>query len=168
MSTSKAPANQINADDNVSLQIKEIKKKLVDLEDRSRRSNLRFDGISENEEESWEETEKKIKDMVKDKMKILKNVEVERAHRVRRKEIGKARTIVAKFKDYKDKELIMKNTSCLARSKISVYEDFSAETVAVRKSLLPQMKAAREQGKFATIVYNGLIIKDKIPASVDE
>nr|XP_047129837.1 uncharacterized protein LOC124809896 [Hydra vulgaris]XP_047140476.1 uncharacterized protein LOC124815738 [Hydra vulgaris] len=37
-----------------------IQKKLRELEDRSRRNNLRVDGIDENEGESWEESEMKI------------------------------------------------------------------------------------------------------------
>ena len=34
--------------------VKQHTEKLVDLEDRSRRSNLRIDGLRENERETWE------------------------------------------------------------------------------------------------------------------
>jgi len=39
----------------------ELLEKLRILEDRNRRNNLRIDGIKENDNESWEETEKKIR-----------------------------------------------------------------------------------------------------------
>ena len=38
--------------------------KLVDLEDRSRRNNLRFEEIKEHENESWEDSENKIYDLL--------------------------------------------------------------------------------------------------------
>ena len=38
--------------------------KLVDLEDRSRRNNLRFEEIKEHENESWEDRENKIYDLL--------------------------------------------------------------------------------------------------------
>ena len=51
------------------------------LEDRSRRDNLRFDGIEEWEEESWLDTEQNLKDTLSDILGI-QNVKIERAHRV--------------------------------------------------------------------------------------
>ena len=40
---------------------KRPKDKLRDLEDQSRRDNLRFDGVREYENESWNETEEVLK-----------------------------------------------------------------------------------------------------------
>ena len=39
--------------------VKQHTEKLVDLEDRSRRSNLQIDGLRENERETWEKTERR-------------------------------------------------------------------------------------------------------------
>ena len=50
--------------------INEIKSKLVDLENRSRRNNLRFEGIAEEDEEDWNKCEEKIKNIVKEKLDI--------------------------------------------------------------------------------------------------
>ena len=44
----------------------EIRRKLVDLEDKSRRNNLRILGIKENSRKSWEECENKIFDLSSD------------------------------------------------------------------------------------------------------
>ena len=43
---------------------KRLKDKLRDLEDRSRRDNLRFDGVREYENESWNDTEEVLKDFL--------------------------------------------------------------------------------------------------------
>ena len=67
--------------------------KLVDIEDRSRRNNLRIDGISENDRETPEITEEKVKLLFKQQLGIEEHIEIDRAHRVGRKE-GKVRTII--------------------------------------------------------------------------
>ena len=71
----------LNADD----RLKQQKEKVVDLEDRSRRNNLRLDGIEESEKETWEETEEKMKSLFREKLLIRKDIEIDRAHRVGRK-----------------------------------------------------------------------------------
>ena len=46
----------------------EIHRKIVDLEDRSRRNNLRVLGIKEDPQESWEECDNKIYDLLEEKL----------------------------------------------------------------------------------------------------
>ena len=45
--------------------LKEIKDKLNDLENRSRRNYLRIDGIIEEEKESWSQSEKRLQEIIK-------------------------------------------------------------------------------------------------------
>jgi len=59
--------------------LKMVETKLRRLEDRGRRNNLRIDGIQENENETWDQTERKLQDMVKSRLG-LDYVEIERAH----------------------------------------------------------------------------------------
>ena len=47
----------------------------------SRRDILRFDGIEEWEQESWADTEQKLKDTLS-KILGIQNIKIERAHRV--------------------------------------------------------------------------------------
>ena len=61
--------------------VTKTKKKLADLEDRSRRNNLRFDGFQEETNETWEESESIITDFVKEKLGIEEDILIERAHR---------------------------------------------------------------------------------------
>ena len=62
------------------------------LENQSRRNNLRFEGIAENQRESWSETESKIREVLKTKMKFDDSkIEIERAHRTGPKEASNSR-----------------------------------------------------------------------------
>ena len=79
-----------------------IHNKLVELEDRSRRNNIRIDRIKEHNKESWEECERRVHLMLKERLDI-ENVQIERAHRAGRKSRNKPRTIVCKLLQFKDK-----------------------------------------------------------------
>ena len=59
----------------------ELKRKSTELEDRHRRNNLRFDGVPENVNESWENTCEKVQSIIKNDLRINKPVIIERAHR---------------------------------------------------------------------------------------
>ena len=85
-----------------------LKDKLRDLEDRSRRDNLRFDEVRDFENESWNDTEEVLKDLLFEHV-CLRNIKIERAQRTGERKEDTSRTIVAKFSSYKTKELILKN-----------------------------------------------------------
>ena len=61
----------------------DIENKLVDLEDRSRRNNLRINGIKEGKNETWEECEERVNCFLEGKLDIdTSEIWTERAHRV--------------------------------------------------------------------------------------
>ena len=76
-------------------------RKIVELEDRSRRDNLCIDGITEKENETLDECEQQVQSLIKDKLGIAKNIVIERAHRIKKKgnseNPGKTRTIICRF-----------------------------------------------------------------------
>ena len=141
--------------------VKQHSEKLVDLEDRSRRSNLRIDGLRENEKETWEETEIKVKHLFRNELGITEEVEVDRAHRVGRKEEGKVRTIVLRCHNYKMKEEIKRAAPRLKDTGIYINDDFSLETLLVRKDLFKTAKELRRQGKGAKVVKDRLVTWDR-------
>ena len=55
-------------------------RKTFELEDPSRRNNLHIDGITEKENETWNECEQKVQSLIKDKLGIAENIVTERAH----------------------------------------------------------------------------------------
>ncbi|XP_065642647.1 uncharacterized protein LOC136074270 isoform X2 [Hydra vulgaris] len=114
-----------------------VKDKLAELEDRSRRNNLRFTGIEEDENETWELSEEKIQNVLKTKLGFKSNVEIERAHRTRKKSSdGKKynRTIIVKLLNYKDKKTALDNYVQLKlwNDRFYVNEDYSERTLELR------------------------------------
>ena len=133
-----------------------------DLEDRSRKNNLRFDGLSQAQGEDWHGSEAKIKKVIKEKLGI-ENVEIECAHRIGKEERGdplQKRTIIAKFLNYKHREKVLREYgSCkLWEERLYINKDFSEETMEIRKELLKQAKVLR---KFSKVIHNRLM-QDKI------
>ncbi|XP_065682393.1 uncharacterized protein LOC136095582 [Hydra vulgaris] len=139
-----------------------IKKKLREMEDRSRRNNFRIDGVKEK---SWEETESKVKKLFEDYLDV-KNVKIERAHRTGKKDAkkiekySKPRTIVIKLLDFKNKTEILKKSFHLKGKNIFINEDFCPKTTLIRRALKEKMKVGRASGKYAVISYDRLIIRD--------
>ena len=127
--------------------------KLRILEDRSRRDNLRFDGIEEWEEESWADTEQNLKDTLSNILGI-QNVKIERAHRVGDKKRSPCRTIVAKLSSFKMKERILAEAKKMKPKGIQIYEDFSKATVEIRKKNWEKVRELRVQNKHAILVYD--------------
>ena len=75
--------------------------KLVDLEDRSRRCNLRIDGVTEGKGETWEQCEEELQNIFKEKLG-LENIDIVRAHHSKGKtSSNKTRTIVCMLWSYK-------------------------------------------------------------------
>ena len=60
----------------------ELKNSNSEMEDRSRRGNLRISGLHEDENENWRATEEKLKDLLKNTLKMANDVKFDRAHRV--------------------------------------------------------------------------------------
>ena len=48
----------------------EMSEKLIELEDRSRRNNLRIDGLIEKTNENWNDCEKKVQEVLRHKLSI--------------------------------------------------------------------------------------------------
>ena len=142
-------------------EVKYQAKKLIDLEDRSRRNNLRIDGLKEHIEESWEVTENKVKTLFKDQLEIHEDIEIDRAHRVGQLKRDRPRTIVLRCNRFKQKETILMAAKKLKGTGIYINNDFSMETLEVRKSLLKTAKELRLQGKGARVVKDRLITWDR-------
>ena len=88
----------------------EVEKKFTDLEDRPRRNNLRIDGVAEENDESWDNCKRKVKEIFMDKLELESDIIIERAHRARKSKYGKKdqpRTIVCKLLSYKDKVKVL-------------------------------------------------------------
>ena len=142
-----------------------VSSKLIELEDRSRRNNLRVDGIMQEPNETWEECEKRIQDLIKEELEITDVIEFERCHRMSfqkntTKNQNRPRTIICKLNKFKDKQKILKNAKCLKNTGIYIYEDFCKDTMDLRKELWNKVLEYRSQNKFACLNYRNIIVRD--------
>ena len=146
----------------VKVQIEDLGNKLDDLENRSRRNNLRFEGIPESPNETWQESESKIKHQISSHMpEVGTDFVIERAHRVGRpRSDSKPRKIVARFLNYKDREAVFKAKKKLHGTNMFVNEDYSDRVIKTRKQLMPKLKKARRKNQRAFLRFDKLVIYD--------
>ena len=71
------------------LDLEYVHNKLVDIEDRSRRNNLRIDEIKEKVGESWEDYEAEVEKHFREKLDIEDKSIIERAHREKKQKTAK-------------------------------------------------------------------------------
>ncbi|XP_047137525.2 uncharacterized protein LOC124814025 [Hydra vulgaris] len=142
-------------------EINNLNKKTLDLENRSRRNNLRLDGIFEKPNENWNECENAVKEMFKKQLKISNEIIIERAHRIGQpKEDKKPRTIVLKLLNFQDKTKILNATKNLRGTGIYVNEDFAKETMESRRMLWEEVKKLRLEAKYAVIKYDKIVSRE--------
>ena len=153
--------------DHVNDSLADIRDKLTELEDRSRRNNMRIDGIAQEPGETWEERRRKVHRLLSEELHI-NDVFIERAHGVKaysheKKNSKKlrSRTIVCKLLSFADKARILKNSYRLKGSTYYVNEDFSKEILASRKELCEKVKALRKEGKVAYLKYKSIVVKER-------
>ena len=138
--------------------------KLEYLENQRRRNNIRIDGILEEENESWDTTEEKVKQVLAEKLNLEEALHIERAHRVGRVASAprrRPRTIVCKLRDFKQKEQILKATRRIKPVGLYVNEDLAKETLDKREEQRPKLEEAKRNGKIAYFVLDKLIVKDR-------
>ena len=58
--------------------------KLIELEDRSRRNNIRIEGIEEEQYQTWDRCQGKVQKAIKDKLGTEDEVEIDRCQRMKK------------------------------------------------------------------------------------
>lgn len=133
------------------------------LDNRLRRNNLIFKGIPEERGETWDRTEQIVTEFVKTFLKVDAG-EIERAHRIGRKQDGFNRMIVVKFQNYKNKQEILSKAPSLKNvqsPKVWIDEDFSPYIQEARKKLRDFAKPHREAQKKVRFTFDKLFIDDR-------
>ncbi|XP_046358682.2 uncharacterized protein LOC124136730 [Haliotis rufescens] len=126
------------------------------LENVSRRNNLIFHGVPRgNETESWTDCELIVKNVLRDDLQLLDDVNIQRAHR-----ITKGKAIIVKLADDKDKHAILRASKALKDTGMFITEDFSPLVRQKRKKLLPKMFQARESGLKVFLRFDKLYTED--------
>ena len=139
----------------------EVSKKLMELEDRSRRNNLHLDSLTEDHNETWDECERKVQNVLLNKLNIEGNIEIDRCHRLGKRRGSRPRTIVCRFLPVKDKQKILQNAKKLKDTGTFIYEEFCSDTMELRKSLWEKVLEYCQQGKYAYLNYRTIVVRDK-------
>ena len=146
----------------------DLQDKFDDLENRSRRNNLCFEGVPEQDggEKTWEATEKRLRELVLPKLGVPEDIVIERAHRVgQRQRSQRPRMIIARFLNFKDKEKVLQTRKRLVGTNIYINEDFSDRIKMIRKDLWPKVKAARQAEQRAFLRYDKIVFYDQQAAT---
>lgn len=133
--------------------------RLNDAEDRSRRCNLLFYGVTEKSDETWADSEKLVTDICKNHINIdLGPRDIERAHRIGKIQPGKHRPIIVNFAQFKTKESILSNGFKLKDTPYSASQDYCFATRNAQRELL---RFARDQGGPFKLRYKKVVIGKK-------
>ena len=84
-----------------------VKNKLMDLQDKSTRNNLRMHGVTETNDDTCEKCEEHVEQVFSEKLG-LKNISVERVHRLKRRKSDKSQktcTIISNLLSFKEKKI---------------------------------------------------------------
>ena len=138
-----------------------LEEKCNDLESRSMRENLLFHGFDES---NGEECEQVIKDFIANKLEIDTIITLDRTHRLGRPKTTGPRPIVAKFHEYKQRELV--RTTSITKS-AALRDDHQSvgiqQTKAIlqkRRSMFPLMERERAAGKFVKWAGAKLMVRE--------
>nr|XP_037289276.1 uncharacterized protein LOC119182480 [Rhipicephalus microplus] len=136
--------------------------RLRELENRSRRNNLLVFGVKEGSPESESDLKVSVVDNIFGKKLNVHVKTIERIHRLGKQRPGHIRPVIMRFYDFKEKDAILRNCSKLKGTSISVSNDYSKETVAVRKKLWDSAAADRGSGKKVSLVYDKLKVGESL------
>ena len=132
-----------------SNEIKILEKQILYQNCYSRRENLKFFGIIEEE---GEDPEAKIRSFLSELLQLQDAGEIrfQRLHRLGQKRKGRDRPIIVRFLIYPDRDKVFKQALFKLRdTPYKVLEDFPKEVIESRRKLLPMLKKAKAEGKRA-------------------
>ena len=132
--------------------------KSLDLEARTRRNNLIFNGMSEARDENCMLL---IKQFLQERLG-LSDIRIERAHRLGRFNRSRSRPIIVSFLESSSVQSVLSNAHKLKGSPYSINKDFPQEIANARKSLWGEYKQLKQNYPHSNIniVYPAKLIKD--------
>ncbi|XP_070564536.1 uncharacterized protein [Ptychodera flava] len=151
----KLAEENMNLKDSVSF----LTRELDDMKGRMKRDNLLIYGIEQSPNETWEESESKVKSFISETLDLDgSNFDFERVHRLTNAK-SRPQPIIAKFSRFKQREQVLQTSRRrLKNTPFGVSEDFSPMTREARRKLAPFLKKARDEGKRAFLNYDKLKI----------
>ena len=127
-------------------EISQLQRNYLYLNSYSRRENLKFFGITEDEAE---DPDSKLMFFLQHSLKIkeAETIEFQRVHRLGPKRQSSDRPIIARFLRFPDRERVLNNAFMLKGTRYRIMEDHPKEIIEERRKLMPTLRQARSQGK---------------------
>jgi len=124
--------------------VKEVEDQHLYLEAYSRRENLKFENIPEDDA-SREDTELVLRSFLERDLGYVDaaSVEIQRVHRLGKKKEGKPRPILARFLRFKDCQSMLALGPRLRETNFKMYQDLPFEIVERRRAQMDTFKKAR-------------------------
>ncbi|XP_077977136.1 uncharacterized protein LOC144432738 [Glandiceps talaboti] len=139
-----------------------MERKMDKKQGQMRSDNLIFRGLEEDVDETWDDTENKLKSFISDNLDLNGDeIEFERAHRLNNAK-SNPKPIIAKFSKYKHLEQVLKASAKLKNTEYKIYENFSSMFRKKRRKIGPFLMNARTEGKNAHLEYDKLKVDNVI------
>lgn len=136
------------------------------LDDKSRKNNLIIEGLEEMGKENAEQTHETVKKVFVDRLAIRNPIAIDKVHRMgsaltkneaNATRPNRPRPIIVKFSSNAERQSVLQNAKKLKGTNVYIKEDFCEGTLKKRRELLPELKAAREQGFYAFLSHDRLV-----------
>ena len=154
---------------NHNTEIQQLKCRNIRLEAYTRRESIKIYNLQEIEGETPRDTEKLVRSMMEEKMKIsrvdMNEIRFERVHRLptrRNPRSTNTRPVIAKFSFYQDKEFVWSKVKNLKGTKIGISHDYPKEIEAIHTKLYPVLKKAKQEKQSAFFKVDKLIINGQV------
>ena len=138
-----------------------LNEKFLELETYSRRDNLIFHGVHQDDKETCAI---KIKKLLRDSLQLdpqtVDDMCFQRCHRMPGK--TKPTPIICRFANFNDRELVWSTRKKLKDTNLRISENFPDEIRNRRSALFPYMLAAIKADKKATLKYDKLLIEGQL------
>ncbi|CAG9787041.1 unnamed protein product [Diatraea saccharalis] len=139
-------------------EISELKDKIRGLETQKKKNNLLFFGIKEDREKE-SNIIKFMKDFINNHLSLgIQEYEIDKAHRIGHRKSNGLRPILISFTSTWRRNIILKNKNKFPQG-VYIKEDFTKETLDIRKSLQPKLEEERNKGNIAYLRGDKLIVK---------
>ncbi|KAK3102473.1 hypothetical protein FSP39_011605 [Pinctada imbricata] len=142
--------------DNLRRDRNDLQEKVTDLQCRSMKMNLVFNGLEK--EHPREDTEGKLREFLSIELGINAHVEFANVHRFGRYNRGRPRPIVARFIYQHDLNMVLESAYLLRGTPYGIHQQFPAAVEERRRSLYPVMHHHRQQGANVKMVRDRLYI----------
>ena len=148
-------------------ELKEEREKIIELEDYTRRENLKFNNIPEAREKDQNLTPKQlICDILQKEMNLdPSKIRFQAVHRIGKQKENKNRPVIARFVCREDRDLVFSRKKALQESKrfkdAYVTADYARAIQVERRKLIKAMYAARGKGYEAKVVGRWLHIGEE-------